>query len=78
LFVIIFNKSNDIMFIFLIVLIWFFGMWVAIHFIKKHHDKFTSEVTEIPEPKVVQEEVIPTPVKKKRVYKKRVKKNNKE
>jgi len=27
---------------------------------------------------VVQEEVIPTPVKKKRVYKKRVKKNNKE
>jgi hypothetical protein len=53
-------------------------MWVAIHFIKKHHDKFTSEVTEIPEPKVVQEEVIPTPVKKKRVYKKRVKKNNKE
>ena len=66
------------MFIFLIVLIWFFGMWVAIHFIKKQHDKFTSEVTEIPEPKVVQEEVIPTPVKKKRVYKKRVKKNNKE
>ena len=53
-------------------------MWVAIHFIKKQHDKFTSEVTEIPEPKVVQEEVIPTPVKKKRVYKKRVKKNNKE
>jgi hypothetical protein len=66
------------MFSFLIVLIWFFGMWGVIYFIKKHHDKYTSEVTEIPEPKVVQEEVILTPIKKKRVYKKRVKKDNKE
>lgn len=66
------------MFIFLIVVIWFFVMWIALHFIKKQHDKFTSEVIEIPEPEVVQEEVVPVPVKKKRVYKKRVKKDNKE
>ena len=53
-------------------------MWVVLHFIKKQHNKFTSEVTKTPEPEVVQEELIaPAPVKKKRVYKKRVKKDNK-
>ena len=66
------------MFIFLIVVIWFFVMWIALHFIKKQHDKFTSEFIETPEPEVAQEEVVPAPVKKKRVYKKRVKKDNKE
>ena len=53
-------------------------MWIALHFIKKQHDKFTSEFIETPELEVVQEEVVPAPVKKKRVYKKRVKKDNKE
>ena len=66
------------MFIFLIVVIWFFIMWISLHFIKKQHDKFNSEVIETPEPEVVQEESVPAPVKKKRVYKKRVKKDNKE
>jgi hypothetical protein len=66
------------MFIFLIVVIWFFVMYLALYFIKKQHDNFTSEVIETPEPEVIQEEVTPTPVKKKRVYKKRVKKENKE
>lgn len=67
------------MFIFLIVVIWFFAMWLALHFIRKQHDKFTSEVTETSEPeKVQEEEIVPAPVKKKRVYKKRVKKDNKE
>ena len=53
-------------------------MYLALYFIKKQHDNFTSEVIETPEPEVIQEEVTPTPVKKKRVYKKRVKKENKE
>jgi hypothetical protein len=66
------------MYIFLIVVIWFSVMWVALRFIQKQHDKFTSEVIETPEPEVVKEEVVPAPVKKKRVYKKRVKKDNKE
>jgi hypothetical protein len=66
------------MYIFLIVVIWFSVMWVALRFIQKQHDKFTSEVTETPEPEVVKEEVVPAPVKKKRVYKKKVKKDNKE
>ena len=66
------------MYIFLIVVIWFSVMWVALRFIQKQHNKFTSEVIETPEPDVVKEEVVPTPVKKKRVYKKRVKKDNKE
>jgi hypothetical protein len=66
------------MYIFLIVVIWFFVMWFALRFIQKQHDKFTSEVIKTPEPEVVKEEVVPAPVKKKRVYKKRVKKDNKE
>ena len=53
-------------------------MWVALRFIQKQDDKFTSEVIETPEPEVVQEEIVPAPVKKKRVYKKRVKKDIKE
>jgi len=66
------------MYIFLIVVIWFSVMWVALRFIQKQDDKFTSEVIETPEPEVVQEEIVPAPVKKKRVYKKRVKKDIKE
>lgn len=62
-------------FLFLILLgcIVLFG--VVLCFIKKSHDKTTPKDETKPELEITQEEVItPTPVKKKRVYKKRVKK----
>lgn len=66
------------MFIVSIVLICFFSLWLVLRFIKKHYNKFTSNFVESSEPEVVQEEVKLPPVKKKKVYKKRVKKGNKE
>lgn len=48
---------------------------VVLYFIKKSHDRTTPKDEKKPELETTQEEVItPTPVKKKRVYKKRVKK----
>ena len=62
------------MLIILILVILFASIGVAFHFMKKEHEKTTSKVVDTPKPEVVEEEVVPAPVKKKRVYKKRVKK----
>ena len=56
----------------------FASIGIAFHFMKKQHENATPKVVDTPKPEVVEEEVVPAPVKKKRVYKKRVKKDKKD